>query len=1003
MAQDIMHGQFPKHAGRVSLLSRYLSLFFLLYFTLLLLSSTNRAGQQTETIQAEEELISALVKIGNDQQPSIRTLIRQHQSLVTKRLWEKLIAKAADSYYIKGADYSLALYDVALAVADHLKDARLMASTHYNIGRTYSGMGKTTDAIRSCLESKKLFESVGIRRDLIYVFSDLGSLYLYARDYRQARSYSEQSLAMAEAVRNSSEPVGALPDQYGVAGALSTLGTLFSQDGNYLQGIEYLRRSTDLYRGLSSSGLKYGYQQAENLAELGRVHKAMGDNVQALLFLNKAFETARRLQYPDLTARTVNSIGLLYLEQEDYAKALGFFGQSLEAYQKSSNQTEAALVLQNLGVTHQRQGNYDQALESFRKSIKQAGESDKDVLIAASQGMGAVYREKGDFKAALEVHEQSLSLAEQVGDQTRIAEILWRKAEVHHDLRNYADAVALSESALKIARRLGLPKLSYLTATTLGKAYIKQKKTDLALNILAQAVEQVEAMRAQVTGQEQGRLLFFEKKVIAYHALIELLVEQNRLTEALMYTERAKGRVLLDILSGSRFQSANLMALTEKKQEQRLNQAIIAINSEIREERLKKSADPLQLEHLNAKLDSARLRYASFQDLFYAAHPEWRALPGQVGTLKPDDLNKLILNQKTALLDYVVTKERCYLFLLSNQAPNRGFDLKVYPINIKEEDLKKMVDRFRQMLANRHPDFAEPSRELYGLLIKPVESQLVGISTIGIFPDGVLWELPFQALQTRENHYLIEDSSIFFSPSLSVLRELERRRGVGNGQTSLLAFANPLAGAGSLAELQEMRSGERLLSLPDAETEVRSLTQFFGANRSNIFIGANADEKTFKSQASAHSIIHCATHGVLDNIHPLYSYLLFSKADGDGENDGLLEAREIMNLDLNADLVVLSACETARGRVGAGEGMIGMSWAFFAAGCRATVVSQWKVNSASTAEWMTGFYQALRQTNDGKKIVKPDALRLAMLKTMKDRRYGHPFYWAGFILMGSND
>ncbi|MGH9428952.1 MAG: tetratricopeptide repeat protein, partial [Terriglobia bacterium] len=372
MAQGILQRQFPKQAGRVLPLSRYLSFFFLLCFTVLVLPSTSRAGQQTETIQTEEEFISALVKIGNHQQPSIRTLIQQHQSLITKRLWEKLIVKATDSYYDKGADHSLALYDIALAVADHLKDAKLLASTHYNIGRTYSGLGKTTEAIRSCLESKRLFESVGARRDLIYVLSDIGSLYLYARDYKQARSYSEQSLAMAEAVKNSSEPVGILPDQYGVAGALSTLGTLFSQDGDYLQAIEYLQKSTALYQDLGGGGLKYGYQQAENLAELGRVHKAMGDNVQALLFLNKAFETARRLPYHDLTARTVNSIGLLYLEQEDYAKALGFFGQSLEAYKRSLNQSEAALVLQNLGVTHQRQGNFDQALGSFKKSIEQA-------------------------------------------------------------------------------------------------------------------------------------------------------------------------------------------------------------------------------------------------------------------------------------------------------------------------------------------------------------------------------------------------------------------------------------------------------------------------------------------------------------------------------------------------------------------------------------------------------------------------------------------------------
>lgn len=1007
MALHATHGirfsPFSKCAERSPLFPRRRYFPALICLTAILCFQINIFAQQTNTIRTEEELITTLMKADGDQQASLSTLLQDHSSLVTPRLWKKLIAKATNAYYSDGPEHSLALYRIAVAVANHLKEAKSLASTHYYICRTYSGMGRTDEAIRSCLESRVLFESAGLRRDLIYVLSDVGSLYLYARDYKQARIYSEQAVTMADTVKNTNESAGALPDQYGIAGALSTLGALSGRDGNYSQAIEYLQKSTALYRELDGNGLKYGYQQADNLAETGRVYKAMGDNVQALLLLSKALETTRTLPYHDLRAGILNSMGLLYLEQEDYAKAVGYFGQSLEAYSTSRNQPEAALVLQNLGVTHQRQGNHDQALDSFRKSIRQAGDADKDVLIAARQGMGAVYREKGDFKAALEVLDQSLSLAEQVGDQTRIAEILWRKAEVHHDLCNYAEAVALSESALKLARKLGLPKLSYLTATTLGKAYIKQKKTNLALNTLAQAVEQVETMRERVTGQEQGRLLFFEKKVAAYHALIELLIEQNKLIEALMYTERAKGRVLLDILSGGRFQGANVMTPGEKKEEQQLNQAIIAINNEIRQERLKKSADAAQLEQLNAKLDVARLKYASFQDVFHAAHPEWKSLPGQIGALKPDDLNKLIPNQKTALLDYVVTKERCYLFLLSNQSPSRSFDLKVYPINIEEKDLKRMVDRFRQMLASRHPDFAEPARELYDLLIKPAESQLLGISTIGIVPDGVLWELPFQALQPRENHYLIEDSPIFFSPSLSVLRELERRRGASARQSSLLAFANPLAEAHPPVGLQETRTGERFVALPDAETEVRSLTKFFATDRSNVFIGANADEKTFKSQAPAHSIIHCATHGVLDNNHPLYSYLLFSNADGDGGNDGLLEAREIMNLELNADLVVLSACETARGKVGAGEGMIGMSWAFFAAGCHATVVSQWKVNSASTAYWMTGFYQELRPAADGKKVVKANALRFAMLRAMKDQRYAHPFYWAGFVLIGSDD
>ena len=139
---------------------------------------------------------------------------------------------------------------------------------------------------------------------------------------------------------------------------------------------------------------------------------------------------------------------------------------------------------------------------------------------------------------------------------------------------------------------------------------------------------------------------------------------------------------------------------------------------------------------------------------------------------------------------------------------------------------------------------------------------------------------------------------------------------------------------------------------------------------------------------------------IFDNRHPLYSFLLFARPEDSASDDGLLEAREIMGLKLNADLVVLSACDTARGRIGAGEGMIGLSWAFFAAGCRSTLVSQWKVNSAGAADWMEHFYRDLRQTTERKTVTMADALRLTILTMMKDGRYGHPFYWSGFVLIG---
>lgn len=153
-----------------------------------------------------------------------------------------------------------------------------------------------------------------------------------------------------------------------------------------------------------------------------------------------------------------------------------------------------------------------------------------------------------------------------------------------------------------------------------------------------------------------------------------------------------------------------------------------------------------------------------------------------------------------------------------------------------------------------------------------------------------------------------------------------------------------------------------------------------------MFIGREASEKTFRALAANYGTIHLATHGVLDNRQPLYSHLLLTKTEGEPENDGLLEAREIMNMNLHSDLAVLSACETANGRISPGEGVMGMSWAFFMAGTRSMLVSQWKVNSAGTARLMLNFYQALESKQNVQDGKKARSLQEATLR-LNERRF----------------
>jgi CHAT domain-containing protein len=328
--------------------------------------------------------------------------------------------------------------------------------------------------------------------------------------------------------------------------------------------------------------------------------------------------------------------------------------------------------------------------------------------------------------------------------------------------------------------------------------------------------------------------------------------------------------------------------------------------------------------------------------------------------------------------------------------------LQVYKIAIKQKELAKLCQEFRQRLADRRISYQDVATQLYDLLLKPVRAQLTGKSNLVIIPDGVLWELPFQALQPARNHFLIEDFAISYAPSLTVLQKMMKTRQTRSttASTTLLAVGNPIVAVETSTRVKSVMMDEQLLPLPEAERQVKLLGQLYTASRSKVYVGQEASEARVKAEAGGSRILHLATHGILNDASPMYSQIVLAHTVGDTNEDGLLEAWEIMNLELKADLVVLSACETARGKLGAGEGMIGLSWALFVAGSPATVVSQWKVESASTTELMVAFHRNLKGQNRGQRLTKAEAMRRAALRLLKLKEYRHPFYWAAFVIVG---
>lgn len=972
---------------------------------ILFFSSTALAQTVQLPSKSEANLIAELCSPDQTKQ-SREALLKSHSNLVTSRLWDGLNIRAANEFYSTSPERALEIYEVALQVANQLNDQKLLAITHYNMGRTYSGLNNLTLAVETYLNSKREFEQAGLLRDLIYIFSDLGTLYFNLEDYQKARDYSEQSINLANKLKQTNMPAGLWPDEYGVAGALSTLSELSLRDGNQDQAILYLQQSLTLYQKLNAGTDYYDIYIADIYAAIGRIFTESGNYTQALLNLNKSFEIIKKSLDPNRIASVLTNLGFLYMEQEDYSQATAHFNQSLQIFLRQNNQREAARILLNLGVIEQRQERNDQALEYFRKSFQEATAiANKEVMISAGEGMGVVLTAKKEYTKAIGTLKQSLALAQEVGDQARQGEISWRLAETYYAMGDGAQAQTLAESAAKLARNLRLPKLTYLATTTLGQSYALQNKPEMATQTLIQAIQQIETMRERVAGQEEEVQLFFENKVTSFHSLIDLLISQNRPMDALLYAERAKGRVLLDILRDGKGDLTRMLTPAEKEETTRLNRVILGLNEQIRNEQSRVSSDSSLLKRLYSDLYAARLNYESFQNTLYASHPDLNIRRGQTTELKSESLNNLTLDGNTAYLEYIVTREQVFLFALTRKNATARPEINVYTIKVKADDLTRKVNQLHRLISERNPVFSSSARELYDLLVKPAAQQLSGVSTLCIIPDASLWDVPFQALLSETDRYLLEDYALYYAPSLSVLQEMSRPTGSGAGQArgSLIAFGNPVIGKVSGSNPQISNGDQDLCPLPEAETEVATLAQIYSSTDSKVFIGRAAAEQTFKQLAASYRTIHLATHGILDNQHPLYSYLLLTKGESGTENDGLLEAREIMNMNLHADLAVLSACETARGRVGAGEGVIGMSWAFFVAGVRTTVVSQWKVNSASTSQLMVNFYKGLKSSNGQDTGIKAAALRTAAITLMKDQRYRHPFYWASFVIVGSNE
>ncbi len=949
-----------------------------------------RCGQaqtrETTSIRTHEDLFHALIRAEVGGPAQIQILCATNRHLVTSTLWTWLRNRAAMLATGGDPNQTVRPFRTALQVAQVLQDHGMIATGHLALARKLMELGNLEEAISNLSMSCSHFSQAGLKHDVQFVYSQLSHASFLSQKYANARTYADKSLQLTESLKQEEEPRGAWPEEYGAAIALSVLAHLSLREGRYADAIDKLEEALELFETLDVSLPIFGRHITETLDSLGDAHALIGDYRWALVYLERALTKARVNSFSRQESGVLLRLGSLYLKREDYEKAEDYFSRSFQVASEVSDPRQTSLALLSLGVVALRQDQVDRALPRLRRSLELAQElKDIDSIILARQNLSGVYVAWGKLEKALDEVVLSEELARTSSDLLRTAEVAWWKAEIYRRLGRNNDAIVQAGVSLSIANEHRLDRLSHLALVTLAQAHLAENRPEAAEAILRKALDRLEELRGAIPGDILQQQLFFGKRVFAHHLLIDLLLKANRIGEALTYAERAKARVLLDHLYNGRTSSNAVMTATEKAEEQRLNRELGALGRHL--------PNDARLSDLATRLKDKRRQYSLFRDVLQTVHPELTLQPIVPSPLEPDNLRQLLPDSRTALLEFVVTDGQLLLFVITRRTKDGEPELRVYPTTIARDDLTRQVTRFQWLISNRHPSFHAEARALYDLLLKPAENQLKGSTSWCIVPDDLLWNVPFQALEPRDLRYLIEDVAISYAPSLSVLDEISWRE--PRGATSFLAFGNPSPKTKSAtAQLNQAKPPLVFESLPEAETEVQTIGNQFGPQRSAVFIGALAKEAVFKAGAANYSVIHFATHGVLDNANPLYSYLAL--ADGDGE-DGLLEAREVLEMDLCADLVVLSACETARGRIGAGEGVIGMTWAFLAAGARSAVVSQWAVKSGTSSRQMISFYKHLRAGAG-----KTEALRQASLEMLRGNQVTHPFYWASFVVMGAD-
>lgn len=824
-------------------------------------------------------------------------------------------------------------------------------------------------SIRKYQDALPLWRAAADRRMEAITLNNIGLVYSTLDERHKALAFYEESLPMLRA----------LNDRRGEAVTLHNLGDSYHHLGDPQKALDCYRQALSLWRSLADD-----YGQAYTLLNLGALYLALGEPPKALDLLNQALPLARAAGSQGPEASILNQIGASYQALGTLPKSLEYLEKALGLYRQQEDSRRAAGVLSSMGEIHRLMGQPRKALEYHDQALPvQRAAGDRGGEAATLDYMGAAYSSLGDLEKAMGFHSEALAVRRDIQDR-------------------------IGEAA---------------TLANLARAERQRGNLEAARGRIEGALEIVESLRAEVASQDL-RAAYLAAHRSYYEFSVDLLMRMHRdrpadglAATALLASERGRARVLVELLHEAHADirqgiDAPLLE-SEREIQQRLNARAERLTRLLGGGHPKDEADQARQE-----LDGVLTEYLEIEARIRSQSPRYAALtrPQPLGLR---EIQSQVTDADTALLEYALGDERSYLWVVT-PASLASFELP------KRVEIEAAARRLHGMLAlgdkiELRSRTRMEAAELGKLLLAPAAAQLRN-KRLMVVADGVLQYVPFAALPDPgdpDSRPLVAGHEFVSLPSASMLAEL--RREAGNRKPAdreVAVLADPvvdsrdprLTRAGMLSEQTGTRAAADLMRsanesggaaferLRFTRGEAEAIASLARPDRSLKALDFDASRATATgAEVGRYRILHFATHAVINSLHPELSGIVLSMFDRQGmPQDGFLRLHDIYNLRLAADMVVLSACQTALGPEVKGEGLIGLTRGFMYAGAQRVVASLWNVRDDATAELMKRFYEAMFRRG----LRPAAALRAAQVSMSQEKRWEAPYYWAGFVLQG---